>query len=136
MPSYKNTQVRFLKEFLDGTKMLIKAAEVMQFNVPRYHELSTAQLLDMVKDDELVMKHLNFYDNKQKTVERGFLLGVLGTLHPKYLSTLIREQNRARHNPNKEEEKQEMIKVNDDIWAKLLSEPFFTSKIFLKANTL
>ena len=136
LPSFKNTQVRFLKEFLQGSKLLIKSAEVMHFNVPRYMELSTANLLDMVKEDEEVMKHLNYYDGKQRTIERGFFLGVIGTLHPNYLCELIKAQNRVRNNPSQEENKEEMIKVVDDIWAKILSEPFFTSKISYTDNAL
>jgi hypothetical protein len=51
------------------------------------------------------MKHLNYYDGKIKTVERKFLLDIIGTLHPKYLSELIKSQNRIRHNPSEEEDK-------------------------------
>lgn len=44
LPSYKRTSVRFLKDVLNGTKALLKAANVMSFNVPNYQELSVSNV--------------------------------------------------------------------------------------------
>jgi hypothetical protein len=36
LPPFKQTPLRFLRDFLSGKKELLKAAEVRRFNVPLY----------------------------------------------------------------------------------------------------
>ena len=52
---------------------------------------------------------------------------MLGTLQPEYLSSLIKHANRAR---NREETKapELTILIREELFAKLESEPFFSSK--------
>ncbi len=73
--------------------------------------------------------YFNVYPENKQPPEKKFLLGILGTVYPGYLSELIKTANRARNNPAQEEDKEDKILIKDEIWSKLESEPFFTSKI-------
>ena len=54
LPPFKQTSLRFLRDFLSGEKDLLKAAKVRHFNVPLYAEFTVDQLLRQVgKDPEV-----------------------------------------------------------------------------------
>lgn len=63
LPPFKQTSLRFVRDFLAGAKDLIKAAEVRHFNVPLYPEFSVEKVLEQVKGDENIMKHLPYYED-------------------------------------------------------------------------
>ena len=46
LPPYKATTLRFIKDFLRGKKLLIKAAEVYHFNVPSFQELAVKSVFE------------------------------------------------------------------------------------------
>jgi hypothetical protein len=73
------------------------------------------------------LRYLPWYPELECNMNREFFFGVLGSLRPEYLSALIKHANRAR---NKEDEKkpEETILVREDIFDKIESEPFFSSK--------
>ena len=127
LPPFKQTPLCFLRDFLSGKKELLKAAEVRHFNVPLYAELSVEPMLKQVEGDPELMKYSPVYDEIDGNVNRAFFYGVLGTLQPEYLSSLIKHANCAR---NKEETKEveSTILIREELFAKLESEPFFSSK--------
>ena len=94
MPQYKKTSMRFIRDYLSGKKFLLKAAEVRTFNVPPYEELAVGQIFNQVKEDEHVMQHLNHYADIKELPEHSFFYTVLGTLHPEYVSGLIKGAKR------------------------------------------
>lgn len=51
LPSYKKTTMRFLRDVLSGKKDLLKAANTMPFNVPKFPELSVEKVFNAVKDN-------------------------------------------------------------------------------------
>jgi hypothetical protein len=51
LPPYKQTTLRFIRDFLSGQKELLKAAEVRHFNVPLYAEFSVDSMFLQIKDD-------------------------------------------------------------------------------------
>lgn len=88
---------RFLKDFVAGRKKLLKAGDVMQFNVPRFEKLTVKHLLKEFLDDKETMAHLNYYENDDRLPERHFFFGIVGTLHPHYISKLISGSNKNRN---------------------------------------
>jgi hypothetical protein len=84
-------------------------------------------MLKQVEADPELMKYLPVYPEIDGNVNRAFFYGVLGTLQPEYLSSLIKHANRAR---NREETKapESTILIREELFAKLESEPFFSSK--------
>ena len=88
--------MRFLRDFLNGTKNLIKAANVLHFNVPLYEELSVENIFNQVKDDKSIISYLNYYEDHTVLPNRHFFFGILGTLEPSYLASLIKHANKIR----------------------------------------
>ncbi len=91
-------------------------------------------VLAQVKGDPDIMKYLPVYSEAQEPPDRRFFFAVLGSLEPDYLSNLIKHANRAR---NKEEQVQatdDTIEVRADLFKKLESEPFFSSKTTSSSN--
>jgi hypothetical protein len=56
--------MRFLRDVLNGSKELIRSADVKHFNVPRFPEFAVKSLIKEVEKDELIMKHLNHYPDE------------------------------------------------------------------------
>jgi hypothetical protein len=129
MPCYKLTNMRFIREYLAGEKSLIKAAEVRVFNIPLYEELTVPKLLEQVKGDSQIMRHLNYYPNQKCLPQREFFFGILGTLAPEYLSNVIKNANRIRNRGDSRDKANETIQVTQEIYDKLNAEPFFSSKM-------
>lgn len=111
LPPYKQTSMRFIRDFLKGDKELIKAAEVRHFNVPLYAELSVASLLNQVKDDPDMMKYLPVYEGQRDPPDRHFFFGVLGSTAPEWLSGLIKHANRTRNKEDGGRPPEELIVV-------------------------
>ena len=74
-----------------------------------------------------MMKYLPIYEDMEGVVNRDFFYGVLGTLSPEYLTALIKHANRARNKEDVKEPEQSIL-IREELWAKLESEPFFSSK--------
>jgi hypothetical protein len=68
--------------------------------------------------------------------EREYFYGVLGTIVPDYLGSLIRHDNAVRNKPTEAEMTSDIIEVDLDILRKINDEPFLSSKCQLKANLL
>jgi hypothetical protein len=128
LPPYKQTSMRFLRDFLKGEKELLKAAEVRHFNVPLYPELTVVSLLEVVKRDPAVMLYLPVYEGQRDPPDREFFFGVLGSVAPVYLSGIIKHANRVRNRDDGERPREELIEVRRDLFTKLETEPFFSRK--------
>lgn len=125
----RNFKMRFLRDFLKGEKELIKATEVVQFNVPNYPELAVTEMIKVFKGDADLMRYLNYYDDDKNLPERDFFYGILGTFLPKYLEKVIQEQNRLRNKKTEEEDKKDTIQIREDLLRKLQNEPYLSSKL-------
>ena len=110
---------------MKGEKTLLKSANLRPFNVPSFSELSVANVMNEIKGDKEIMKHLNYYEGGPLP-ERDFFFGVVGTLAPRYLEKAIQTAMRKRN--TKESTNSDLIMVKADLWKKLSSEPFLSSK--------
>ena len=54
----------------------------MAYNVPRYEELSVKHIFNKVKDDEDVMRYLDFYKDDKDLPEREYFFSIVGSLEP------------------------------------------------------
>lgn len=105
MPSYKKTSMRFIRNFFKGEKELLKSADVLRFNVPPFEEFSVRSIFEQVREDEDLMRHINYYEDIKELPERDYLFAVIGTLYPDYLQNLIQDANNSRNRGNVEESK-------------------------------
>lgn len=59
--------MRFIRDYLEGKKKLLKRTEVIHFEVPRYPKLSMANLYEMLKSSEDLDVYLPIYDKTKKS---------------------------------------------------------------------
>ena len=120
--------MRFIRDYLQHKKLLIKAADVKAYNVPPYEELSVKAIFAQVKGDEEILQYLNYYPDVKELPEHGFFYSVLGTLHPNYVVNLINAANRKRNKKDTEDSRPEQIAITQDILEMLEDEPYLSSK--------
>ncbi len=71
LPAYKKTNMRFIRDYLQKKKLLIKSSDIKAYNVPPYEELSVKAIFAQVKDDEEIMRYLNYYPDIKELPEHG-----------------------------------------------------------------
>src|SRR5271156_4867253 len=103
--------MRFIRDYLQQKKFLLKAAEVRPFNVPPYEELAVKRIFEQIKDDVRIVSYLHYYPYIKELPDHQFFYTVLGSLEPEYLSKLIKHANRAPNKRDAEEDQMEMIAI-------------------------
>ena len=90
LPRYCDLNHDFYKGVLSGEKELFHVEEIKHIVVPKYPELSLKQLKKhLIGDKELARRLPDGWENKKK-IERDWVLNIVNTVHPGFLSQLIR----------------------------------------------
>jgi hypothetical protein len=55
VPTFKKISMRFIRDFLQGKKQLMRTNTVNQVNVPRFPELAVVKVFPFVKDNAEVL---------------------------------------------------------------------------------
>jgi hypothetical protein len=101
LPSYDGTKLSFVRELLQNKKKALLRADVKMLTVPRYEELSVKNLYDDAMKDEELRLYLPEHDHlSSKLPERDFFFGVLGTVRPEYLKSIINHAEEQRTKPD------------------------------------
>ena len=93
LPTYKKTTMRFIRDYLEGKKSLLKTEEITFFNVPPYEELAVKEIFEQVREDPNIMMYLNYYSDVKELPEHKFFYTVLGSIEPDYVKNLIQHAN-------------------------------------------
>ena len=70
-------------------KRALKLNHVSFINVPVFDEVSVKNLIEMVRNDQLVCSYLPDEYLMKKTPDRQFLLNIINSLYPDYLENVI-----------------------------------------------
>lgn len=129
LPKVDRVNKDFLKDVFAGRKHLIPLSQIRPIKVPDYDELSVKNLWPEVKEDkELSIYFPNDFGDKNLP-PREFFFNIINTAQPDYLAALIKHAHTLRFTSEKEEQKKELIEVTDEWKTKLLSHPFYSSKL-------
>ena len=75
----------YMKAILKGDKVLIPLNLVKFINIPKYDELSVRKIMDLIKGDLHVLKHLPDDYQKKRTISREWFFNVINSVHPEFL---------------------------------------------------
>ena len=81
MPTSRNCSLKFLKDILCGKKKYFFRSQIKSINVPRFAELTTQRVLNLVK----VHKDITVYllelveEGRNSFIERNFLFNIINT---------------------------------------------------------
>lgn len=82
------------------------------FDIPKYAELSVKSVWPKVKENPILLSYFPTLKDTQLP-EREFMYGVIGTLMPEELRSLVAASAKSRSFGN-EEEKQEFVEIHPD----------------------
>lgn len=103
--------------------------EVKRINVPQYDEISVKNLWAEVSQDPELMKYFPDTKCSSKLPERDYFFGVLCTLQPEYINSIIDHANKERNSISADEARQDIIVMTEAWYEKLTQLPFISSKI-------
>ena len=90
MPPYYLINKDYLRGLLREDKNAFKLSEIKPVNVPHYHEINVAAILDKYKSDLHFKSYLPDITAKGKQQDRTFLFTVFNTLHPDIMQEIIK----------------------------------------------
>ena len=82
--------MKFMRQVLKGDKKLLKSSEVGNISVPRFREISVANLYDVVKDVPAIMMHLPDRIDGKKEPPREFCYRVVSHLNPNFIEEAVK----------------------------------------------
>ena len=85
VPPKQDLNRTFMKSVLKGEKLLFPLKMVKFVNIPKYDELAVRKIMDLIKGDEHVLKHLPDDYQKKRTISREWFFNVINTVHPDFL---------------------------------------------------
>lgn len=97
--------------------------------MPRFNELSVANLFPKFKDDPKIMAYLPDRLPKGRLPDRDYMFNIINTDYPEYMQALIRQANDNRHNASNKSDDLGVVKVSEEWWSKLMEIPFASSKL-------
>ena len=103
-------------------------AECRFINVPKYDELSVKKIFPLFAEDEAVMQYFPDSFPQEKGPSREYFFTVLNTVHPDYLSKIIKHANKVRHASDQMGNQDCEILMTTDWIEKLNEEPFISRK--------
>ena len=107
--------MEYLRAILNGRKRYFKNEQARKVRVPRFRQLTTAKVLDYVKERPDVMRYLpNFRLDGEPTVDREFMFTVLNTLEPDYFPAQLEAIEHERKQRIQTEE-DDVIEVRPEI---------------------
>ena len=102
--------------------------DVNRVAIPKYEELSVANLLEAMKNNETFMRYFPSQMPKGRQIDRTFFFNVFNTLHPEVLAQYLDHARAQRFTAVSEEQKKETIEITP-VWLELLNKiPFKSSK--------
>ena len=97
-------------------------------NVPRYDELSVANLIKEVMANKDFAKFFPEQKSRSDLPEREYFFNIINTIEPDYLFSLIKHAQNLRFSNTNPDENKDIIEVNE-FWRKELeASPYFSSK--------
>ena len=126
----------FLKQVLADKKRLMPLKKVNWVVVPKFDELSVANLQEKMKADAEFMQYFPDKLPKGRSPAREYFFNILNSIHPQYVARLIDHANRQRYTAENEERKHETIEVSDEWRELLLANPYVSRKYFIWLNSL
>jgi hypothetical protein len=98
-------------------------------NVPRYDELSVANLIKEVMANKDFAKFFPEQRSRSDLPEREYFFNIINTIEPDYLFSLIKHAQNLRFSNTNPDENKDIIEVNE-FWRKELeASPYFSSKL-------
>jgi hypothetical protein len=94
----------FLRDVLAGRKALMKMEEVKFCNVPLYDELSLKSIAPQMNEDPLFVSFFPSNLPKGRAHDRSYFWNVLNTLHPEYVSAIVKFAEEPRHSAKAEKQ--------------------------------
>jgi hypothetical protein len=80
LPSIRNCSLEFLKDILCGKKKYFLRSQIKSINVPRFAELSTKRVLNLVKAHKDITVYLpELDDGRNSFIERDYLFDIINT---------------------------------------------------------
>ena len=108
---------------LNGSKLLIKNADIRTITVPKYDELSVTNLLPRVRENVNVMMYFPDSLPRGKSINREYFFNVLNTKYPDYLKKMIAHANSQRMGSANNGTEMDEIKVSENMWQELNEMP-------------
>ena len=75
---------------MKGEKKLFPIGDVRFINVPKYPELAVRKMMDLIRDDEMLVEYFPNNIEKKRTIDRDWYFNIINTVHPGFLDQLIR----------------------------------------------
>lgn len=129
LPPMDNVNRDYLRLILKGEKKLLKMDQVKMVHVPKYDELSVKGIYAQVSEDPELQAHLPDLGESSKAVDRQYFFNVVNSIHPEYLTHVIRSSQEARNGAGKQSDKPNYILISDDWYSQLTQHPFVSSML-------
>ena len=120
IPPENHINKEFLKQLFAEDKKAFKLSFVSFINVPVLDEISVKNIMEMVKNDELVCSYLPDEYLQNKTPDRQFLMNIVNSLYPQYLEQLDQHACQMRQGKHHHDDKNQKI-LASDFWVSELS---------------
>lgn len=113
---------------LTGEKKYFEEAEVAKINVPRFKELRLKNILEKTQSSATLKTYLPDKTSNRYCINQDFVLRLIAKLEPDYFEALTSSSFAARHQNPELEGKKTTISLKKEVYEKLMSQPFTSSK--------
>lgn len=128
LPVRKKVTKDFLKLVFAGKKELIPQAQIRPISVPRFDELSVANLIKEVMTQKDLAKFFPEQRTKADLPDREYFFNIINTVEPEYLAALVKHAQNQRVHAGEPQDNPNVIEVTE-FWRKeLAASPYFSSK--------
>lgn len=128
LPPVELVSKDFLRDVFRDKKKLFKLSEVNRIEVPLYDELSVDNMMAEYSRDEEFMTYLPVVKAKGKRQCREYMFNIFNSLYPQTLKSIIADAKQKRVGRRVNEDKKEVIQMDQGWLEELKAMPFKSSK--------